>query len=52
MNKGDIMDDFETKSKRPWLRWTIILVVLIVLTVVGLHLFSRFDFPALHAAKR
>lgn len=46
--KEKIMDDFETKPKRSWLRWTIVAVVLIVLTVVGLHLFSRLDFSTLH----
>jgi flagellar basal body-associated protein FliL len=48
MNKGEAMDDFETKPKRAWLRWTIVVVVLIVLTVAGLHLFSRLDLSTLH----
>jgi flagellar basal body-associated protein FliL len=42
------MDDFETKPKRSWLRWTIVLLVIVILTVVGLHLFSRLDLSTLH----
>jgi hypothetical protein len=42
------MDNFETKTKRLWLRWTIALIVITVLAVAGFHLFSNLDLSALH----
>jgi hypothetical protein len=42
------MDNFETKTKRLWLRWTIALVVIAGLTIAGFHLFSNLDLSVLH----